>query len=278
MPDDKLAVFLSSDQEEFVLERRNLSAIMSEMPYFSCVLLENQGAAPRDVVEQSLRKVRASDIYVGVLGREYSETTVKEYKEAVKRRKPCFIYVKRVIRDPRLEKFKEEEVKTRFKFFEFERDVELYRQVKNDLQDFVLDTLRDGLEARATQKDKVERLIVAETRAPARVKSIDLLDQAEIDLQRGLILESLVKTSMAVEFTLSKELEKRNIRVEKKPVTWMLMAARNLSLLTSDQVSKLQEVQYIRNAAVHRGDIPDKQTMIIALNNVRSALESFCNQ
>jgi hypothetical protein len=275
MPNDSLDVFLSSDQTEFAQERRALATIISNLPYFSCIPLENQGAAPRDVVEQSLRKVRDSDIYVGIFGEEYSSTTIKEYDEAVKKRKPCFIYVKKAVRDPRLEKFIGEEVKNRFKFFEFTQNNELYNQVENDLKVFVLDTLRDGLEARAAQKDKIEKLIIAEKRTPTITKSTEFLEQAETDLKQGLVLESLVKTSMAMELTLSQELTKKGIVVARKPFTELLYLAREQEILTYQEVKALQRTQYLRNAALHKGDVPDKQTMTFELKNVKRVLSKL---
>jgi hypothetical protein len=48
--------------------------------------LENRGADAINVLESSLKAVRDSDIYLGIFGHEYSEITLKEYKEAVNRK------------------------------------------------------------------------------------------------------------------------------------------------------------------------------------------------
>lgn len=89
MSRENLDVFLSSDQEEFLKERNELAKLISNVPFSACVPLENRGADSRDILEAAIRSVRNTDIYVGVFGREYSEITIKEYKEAIRNRKPC---------------------------------------------------------------------------------------------------------------------------------------------------------------------------------------------
>ena len=103
MSREKLDVFLSSDQKEFENERRELSRTICHIPFLNCIPLERRGADTRDALEASIRAVKKCDLYIGIFGNEYSETTIKEYNEAVKRRKPCLTYVRKVKeRDERL--------------------------------------------------------------------------------------------------------------------------------------------------------------------------------
>jgi hypothetical protein len=76
---EALEVFLSSDQKEFSKLRGHVSNEICSIPFLSCTPLEETGADPSSVLEASLKAVRESDVYLGVFGREYSETTIKEY-------------------------------------------------------------------------------------------------------------------------------------------------------------------------------------------------------
>jgi len=156
---DALDVFLSSDQEEFEEELKKLSKIISDIPFLECIPLEERGADTTGVVEASIRAVRNCDIYVGIFGREYSEITIKEYTEAVKQRKQCLTYVKRVKdRDKRLTKFIEEELKNKFKFHLFRGKKDLYERIDKDLRRLVFEILREGLETRTRSKQEAQRL------------------------------------------------------------------------------------------------------------------------
>jgi hypothetical protein len=273
MAKDKLDVFLSSDQAEFENERIRVSKIISDIPFLECTPLENQGAAARDVLEQSLRGVKNSDIYVGVFGKEYSDTTISEYREAVKLLKPCLTYVKSVKREPKLQKFIDEELKTRFKFYPFKGKEQLYQQVKVDLENFILETLKDGLDTRKGKKDETKKLVKMEKMAIPSKNTSDLITQAAAALNDGFYLESLVKTSLAIESTLRNELMNRNINVGNKPLGLLLREAETQKILGKDEINKLQEIQYSRNLALHRGETPNKAKMVWIINNAKMILE-----
>jgi hypothetical protein len=274
MPRENLDVFLSSDQEEFERERNKISQIISNIPFLACTTLENRGAAARDVLEASLRAVRHSDIYVGVFGREYSETTVKEYREAVKYRKPCLTYVKKAKqRDSRLQKFIDEELKNQFKYCSFRGKKNLYQQVENDLKSFIFETLQDGLEEREHKKEETQKLIKEERQAaPTRPATEDPLAEAESAFIQGNYLESLIKTTIALELALKRELRTRNVNVERKSLGVLLHLAIEFELIDRSEVGQIQEVSYIRNAAVHSGEIPNRRTVAWVLENTRRIL------
>jgi len=76
------------------------------MPFLKCTPLEDRGADSASVLEASLQAVRDSDIFVGIYGKEYSQITVEETREAIKTKKLGLTYVKRETkRDPRLTEF-----------------------------------------------------------------------------------------------------------------------------------------------------------------------------
>jgi hypothetical protein len=274
MSRDTLDVFLSSDQEEFEKERNKLSGIISSIPFLACIPLENSGAVARDTLEASLRAARHSDIYVGVFGREYSATAIKEYREAVRYRKPCLTYVKKVKqRDTRLQEFIDGELKNQFKYCPFRGRKDLYEQVEKDLRGFLFETLQDGLEARKHTKEEVQRLFKEERQAaPARTATEEPLAGADSAFSQGNYLECLVRTAIALELALKGALRARNISAEGKSLGVLLQLATKSEVIDRQEANQLQEVSYIRNSAVHRGDIPSKQTIVWVLENTRRIL------
>ena len=274
MPRENLDIFLSSDQEEFEKERNKLSLAISNIPFLACTPLENMGADSRGVLEASLRAVRNSDVYVGIFGREYSEITMKEYKEAVRNRKPCLTYVKKVRRrDKKLTKFIDEELKNQFKYHQFSGKEDLYGQVANDLRRFIFETLQDGLEARKQKKEEVQRLIKEERQvAPTKHTIEEPLAGADSAFRQGNYLECLVRTTIALELALEDALRTKNVSAKKKSLGVLLQLATKFEVIDRHEANQLREVSYIRNLAVHRGDIPNTQTITWVLENTRRIL------
>jgi len=274
MPRENLDIFLSSDQEEFEKERKKLSRTISNIPFLVCTPLEKMGADSRDVLEASLRAVRNSDVYVGVFGREYSEITIKEYKEAVRNRKPCLTYVKKATRrDEKLTKFIEEELKSQFKYHQFRGKEDLYGQVASDLRRFIFETLQDGLEARKQKKEEVQRLIKEERQvAPTKTTIEEPLAGADSAFRQGNYLECLVRTTIALELALEEALRMKNVSTERKSLGTLLQLATKFEVINKHESNQLREISYIRNSAVHRGDIPSRQTITWVLENTRRIL------
>jgi len=274
MPRENLDIFLSSDQEEFEKERKKLSRTISNIPFLVCTPLEKMGADSRDVLEASLRAVRNSDVYVGVFGREYSEITIKEYKEAVRNRKPCLTYVKKATRrDEKLTEFIEEELKSQFKYHQFRGKEDLYGQVASDLRRFIFETLQDGLEARKQKKEEVQRLIKEERQvAPTKTTIEEPLAGADSAFRQGNYLECLVRTTIALELALEEALRMKNVSTERKSLGTLLQLATKFEVINKHESNQLREISYIRNSAVHRGDIPSRQTITWVLENTRRIL------
>jgi len=275
MPQENLDVFLSSDQQEFEKERNELSQIISTVPFLDCVPLENMGADSSDVLEVSLKAVRNSDIYVGVFGREYSEITIEEYKEAVKYRKPCLTYVKKVRRrNEKLTEFIEEELKSRFKYHPFKEKNDLCEQVANDLKRFIFETLQDGLKVRKQKKKEAQRLIIEERqKAPIRPTIREPLAEADIAFMQGDYLGCLVRTTIALELGLKEALRMENVDAEKQSLGILIQLARKFEVINEIEVNQLSKASYIRNTALHRGDIPNRQTIAVILKNSKQILK-----
>jgi hypothetical protein len=270
----ELDVFLSSDQKEFAKLRNTLAKKLCGMPFLACTPLENRGADPTDVVEASLRAVEKSDIYVGIFGRKYSKTAIKEYQKAVECRLPCFTYVKTARqRDPQLSKFIDDVLKNQFHYYEFHHSAEIERQLELDISRFILDTIILGLEERAKKKEETKDLMAKEEKArPEKFENEDPLKEAETSFKQGNDLESLVMTSIALETNLRKAIEKRGVTVYKVSFGELIRTAEKLQMLNKRDIESLRKISYFRNLAVHMGDTPDRQAIAWILDNSKTIL------
>jgi hypothetical protein len=272
MGKDTLDVFVSSDQKEFGKLRSQLSDDICNIPFLTCRLLETTGADPSTVIDASLRAVRDSDIYVGLFGYEYSEITVKEYREAVKFKKPCLTYVKKVEeRDDRLADFINNVLKNDFKYFVFKKNVDVIRQLNIDLHNFILSTLKMGLEERSRKTEETVSLISKEEKdAQIAIQTQDPLTGAETSFKEGKYLECFVMTTVIIETTLRRILEINGISGKsKRSLGEMIAVAQQRELLTHDSVDSLRTISIYRNNAVHLGKEPDPKTIQEAMNVAR---------
>ncbi|MCJ7559260.1 DUF4062 domain-containing protein [Candidatus Bathyarchaeota archaeon] len=264
MARDTLDVFVSSDQIEFGKLRRQLSDEICNIPFLRCRLLEDTGADPSTVLDASLRAVRNSDLYVGVFGREYSEITIREYREAVKFRKPCLTYVKNLRkRDERLAQFIDNVLRNDFKYFTFKSGAEVTGQLNVDLHNFILVTLKMGLEERARKKEEAIGLISEEEKgAQIAIQKQDPLTGAEVSFKEGKDLECLVMTSVIIETTLRRILEINGVSDKStRSLGEMITVAKQRGLFGPDFVSSLRQVSIYRNDAVHLGKIPNREAI-----------------
>jgi hypothetical protein len=271
----ELDVFLSSDQKEFAKLRNTLAKKLCEMPFLACTPLENRGADPTDVVEASLRTVEKSDIYVGIFGREYSKTVIREYQKAVECRLPCFTYVRIARRrNPQLSKFIDDVLKNQFHYYEFRQGADLERQLESDLRRFILDTIILGLEERAKKKEETKDLMAKEEKArPETFESKDPLKEAETLFKRGNDLESLVMTSIALETSLRKAIGKSGITAHPaRSFGELIRTAEKSQMLNKQDIESLRKISYFRNLAVHLGDTPDRQSIAWILDNSKTIL------
>jgi len=280
MPKEELDVFLSSDQDEFAKLRNLLSKKICSIPFLICAPLESRGADSTNVVESSLKAVRDSDIYVGIFGQDYSEITIKEYKEAVKCRKPCLNYVKKVKqRDDKLLEFIDDDLTNEFKYFEFRINKELIMQIDTDLKRFILETLKIGLEERTRTKQETKALIEKEEKVEPKVfESKYTLQNAESLFKLGNYLECLIMTTITLELSLRKILKTRNINAEGKSLGELIKMAGEIQIINAQQVNALREVSYFRNKAVHLGEVQNEATTRRVLEITKSILNRLTSQ
>ncbi len=278
MTKKELDVFLSSDQEEFARLRNSLSETTCSIPFLTCTPLENRGADPTNVVESSLKAVRDSDIYVGMFGRKYSETTIREYKEAVKYRKPCLTYVKKVNkRETKLSEFVDDNLKNVFHYFEFRANKDLIAQVDIDLRRFIFDTLKIGLEERAKKKEETrsieeKALSVISKELPSTPLPKDPLMAAESAFRKGNNLECLVMTTVTIENGLQKMFLARGMMDRARSLAVRIQLTQKAQLLSAEDLTSLRKISYYRNIAVHQGDTPSKEKTRWILENAKKIL------
>jgi hypothetical protein len=277
MGKDELDVFLSSDQMEFNKLRNKLSIEICNIPFLTCKLLEQTGADSSTVLDASLKAVRGCDIYVGIFGHDYSEITIKEYQEAVRFRKPCLTYVKKLRkRDERLIKFINDVLKNDFKFFVFSRNKDLICQLNIDLLRFILETLKRGLEQRASQKGKMINLISKEEKfAPKAVQTKDPLAEVEASYQEGKYLECLILTVAIIETRLRKILNIYSRPSKSLALGSLISEMQKLGLFNSREIDFLRRISIYRNDAIHFGTIPDKKTIQEVLEIAQHMMRVF---
>jgi hypothetical protein len=270
-------VFLSSDVNEFEKERKRLSQIICKIPFCSCIPLERRGAETTDVVEASLKATRNCDVYVGIFGRNYSETTIKEYREAVKHHKPCLCYVKKVNRrDHLLTEFVGNELASQFKYHEFNGIKNLYTQVESDLRKLIFETLKDGLKFRKSEKQKALQLINTGRKSVFAISpKAEPILEAQRAYEEENYLECVVKASIALERVLSQELAGK-VAVGK----WMTLGqlvnlATHTGLVDKNMAGSLLEISLVRNTVVHGMRTPDKKMALWVLQTVARVLSSL---
>ena len=245
----------------------------------TCALMEDKGADFFSVTEASLKAVRESDVYVGIFGRQYSPTTILEYQEAMKQRKPCLAYIKRARqRDKRLEKFINEVLQRDFKYFEFGANKEeLTQQLEYDLQRFIVNTLRMGIQARAEKQDKAIELISQEEKTASNyVSAEDPLNEAQNLFFKEKYYESFILMLAIIEATLRKALSNKGIAI--KPALSlgeMITLAQESKLFDVDAIDKLRTFSIYRNQIVHLGEAPDKVIVKEFLESGRQLISSL---
>ena len=277
MPSEELDVFLSSDINEFKIERERLSKAICKIPFCSCIPLEKRGAETTDAVTASLKAARNCDVYVGIFGRNYSDTTIKEYREAVKHHKACLCYVKKVARrDSALTEFVKNQLATQFKYHEFKGRKDLYTQVKRDLRKLIFETLKDGVRYRESEKAKAIQLITIERKSLFAVPSTA---EPTLEAQRAYdeekYLESIVQASISLERILREKLKDKDARSKRMPLGQLIRLATYTGIVNKNIAGSLLEISLIRNTVVHGMRTPDKKTASWVLKTVRDVLSSL---
>lgn len=269
-PKKKLDVFLSSDIKEFQRLRRNLSRKINEMPFLESTPLEDRGADTSNVTEASLQGVREADFYVGIFGKEYSETTIKEYQEAKRNYIPILTYVKHLTRrdgrrDSRVATFIKEDLEPNFKYDKFSSNRELVKQVKRDINSHLFDILVKGLASIQQSKKNALNFEMKASRvqigAPSQPRYISLMTQGSLALAKGEFLQAVILSSMALELTLRElvKMDPENEKISEIPYASLLRLLEARKTISSDEFSILREIVHLRNAILHEGEIPSRE-------------------
>jgi len=280
----KFEVFISSKQDEFKRKRKEVAELISKHPYLESTLLELKGANAENPTDASIKAVRKSDIYIGIFGTKYSETTVKEYHEAVKRRIPPLLYLKKIKqREQKLQDFLESEVKSNFKFYEFSSNKKLLQQIEDDLNEFIYVLLQDGLELYKQRKEnvvhatedtakKVENMI--KKKEPDTYDNFFSTlfakeDYLSVVLGTSASIESLAKEALTKLW--DKETDLRN------PLGWILHRLLDSNLINESEFGKINQIRYIRNDAVHRGRKISKNDADAVLRLARDVIKKLAD-
>lgn len=283
---NKLDVFLSSSEEEFKNERKTLSAKISHMPFLNCIPLEERGADSVSVEEASIKGARECDIYIGVFGSQYSELTVKEYREAVKHRKLCLNYVKSApSRDSRLQDFIDGELRPQFKYHEFKSRRELYAQVEANLREQLGRLLRMGLDQLRNSKQQafatqtgLKPMVTKAIKQKEQDKPLSIMNDATISFREADFMGATLKAAIAVELAsrlalLRAQVPSRELR--RAPLGKILKLLRDRKILKIRDIGQLQELVYLRNATIHEGKTPSKETTAWILKLAREIVEKL---
>jgi len=157
----KSSVFISGDMKDVKDERELVEWMIREVEPFKSLLdpiALGRTAGPRPAITESLRNARECKMYIGIIGKDYSETTHKEFKEARKANNRCLVFVRvEKTRDPKVKKFIEDVAKKEIIYKEFSDTPSLVKAVENSLQNELLRTLDFGLKVRGRPKKQHRR-------------------------------------------------------------------------------------------------------------------------
>lgn len=279
-----LDVFISSSFAEFGGLRKRLARRITRQPFLHCIPLEEAGAESENVLSASMRGVREADIYVGIFGKRYSRVTVEEYREAVRSRKLCLIYIKDTNgRDKELVDFIKNEITNEFKYHRFKGERGLYRQVESDLGKHLIRLLHEAIDASRVRKREAAAiesqafLPSADYLAP-KSRPVELLEAAGEAFKRSSLLESAILTRSSLEQGIKELLGRQTIYAEQKKLPSfgvMLGMAYDLKLISRSDLTSLRKISHIRNEAAHGGRVPNEQEMRWALDVVDSLLRRW---
>ncbi|GFN40006.1 MAG: hypothetical protein YK1309IOTA_1090009 [Marine Group I thaumarchaeote] len=266
----KFEVFISSKQDEFKRKRKEVAKLINNHRYLEATPLEQRGAVAEDPSNASVKAVRKSGIYLGIFGEKYSEITAREYREAVKKRIPCLVYIKKTKQiEQKLLEFLKDEVKSNFKYYEFSTNKKLLKQIEDDLDEFIFELLENGLEQYKKRKKKVIQTSEETSKKVNKiVKKKEVASQLEDFFNKYYTKQDYIRFALGISSsieTLAKvSLEKLGYRGTelKKPLGWILHRLLTTRLINESDIEKINQIQYIRNDVVHRGRTVSKSDAI----------------
>jgi tetratricopeptide (TPR) repeat protein len=145
----RLLAFISSRMAELAPERKIIKAELDKLHVDAWVFETDAGARPESVQQTYLKEVEAADLYIGVFWTGYGAYTIEEFDHAVKLKRSCLVYEKRVNiegRDPRLTEFLQKigKVEGLVTIQRFEKPEELGEYVKRDVAAWQTDIIRNA--------------------------------------------------------------------------------------------------------------------------------------
>ena len=250
------------------------------MPYLGSSLLEKRGAQPYDTVEASLRAVAACDIYIGIFGEQYSETTIKEYKKAHASFKPIFIYIKKVDkREPKLQHFIETEIDSNYKREKFNDREDLCSKVKHDLEAYIFSAINDGIASQKERKknakeEEKKKKVLLSLKKGYNKQFGKLLANAQKQLSQGMLMEAIISSAFIIELALRQKLSASFPKVDQEPIGQIIQYARTAKIVPEKMLDDIRNVQYIRNEVTHRGTLPSVSIAKFAFNAAKRVVKT----
>lgn len=281
---------MSSAQNEFRISRIQLEKKISDIPFLTCTLLENMGASSHNTLQASLKGVRDCDIYVGLFGMEFSDTTIKEYREAVRQNKAIFTYInknKDKSRDPRLVKFIENELKPNYKYYHYKNNQDLFVTVHDNLSDFLFELILKGLEVKneisienQSINEKVQNM---QSKLDQNTVTENLINDSEVSFQDKDYIHSYLKSFIALESWLRSNTKlrmsrdpnnmKQSINIDRAPLSMVLEISHRIGLIDSNDLSTIKDFIPTRNRIVHNGEVPNTKLTKHIMTFVENLLE-----
>jgi hypothetical protein len=250
---------------------------------FKCRLLEDRGAAPTDVTDASVEAVKKADIYVGIFGDVYSNTTEREYDEAQKNFIPIFIYEKKSLkRQQALSRLLTVKIKPSFKKHPFQNNRGLYKMVIDNLEDFQAELVQKGLQKYQQDRQKLIneiRIGNKEISEADHDKEINapphILDEAYLAFEQKDYLTTLIKSSIAFEAWLRLIMQDRNIiNASTGPLYQLIQRAQKLNILEPFEVNRVNELRIMRNHALYQRKVPSENEIQFILKTVSEIMKS----
>lgn len=192
-PPERLRIFVSSTIGECASERvrvREAIVSLNHEPF----LFEDAGARPYPPRTLYLRKLRESDIFVGIYKLSYGWVAPQaqisgledEYREAIKRGIPCLLYVyaDRSSRDPRLTALLAEFEQGENTYSHYQSSDDLYTRVRDDLTSVIVE--------RFLRMRSVEPMIAGDSSRDFSTDSVIERPQLEEAIQQVLRSEPIL--------------------------------------------------------------------------------------
>lgn len=137
-----IKVFVSSTVVELSKEREAIREAVEKLPLARPVLVEEMGAVAKPIFEVMREQVAEADIFVVILGQEFSEAVRFEYAVARALGKPIFVFVKETVqRGDLLKEFLTELLRTSV-IKRFKTPAELSRYATAAIANYLVDTSR----------------------------------------------------------------------------------------------------------------------------------------